>query len=382
MNNKDKKIFKTEYLPGFVFILFLAAMGIMYVLLPKQEYSPLEKRYLSGFPEFSFESLLEGDYTQGIEDFLADNTPLRAGFVGINSYYNLAIGNNGANGVYLGKNGMLIEKPVDERNNLERNIERIKTFAENESIPVNMLVVPSKGFIYDDNLPFNSLKYKDKEYFEYIENTLGDKVNFINILDKFNSQAEKEKLFYNTDHHWTSAGAYLGYENICEAMGIKTKEKTDFDIESYPDFYGTSYSTSAYYLTPRESIEVWRDKKTGGGASVEIIEGSKSDKYDNMFFNDNLKTDDKYTVYLDGNHSMVKIHNPAANSNKKLLLIKDSFAHCLAPFLSYNYSDIVMIDLRYYKLSVDELIKEENCDDILFVYGIDNICTSTDIILN
>ena len=382
MDNKNKIRFKTEYLPGVVFILFLAVMGVMYILLPKQNYSPLEKRYLSEFPEFSFENLLEGEYTQGIEDFLADNTPFRAGFVGVNSYYNLLIGNNGANGVYLGKNGMLIEKPVDENNNLQRNIERIKSFAESESVPVNMLVVPSKGYIYNENLPFNSLKYKDKEYFAYIENTLADKVNFVNILEKFDLKAEKEKLFYNTDHHWTSAGAYLGYENICEAIGLEAKEKTDFTIESYPDFYGTSYTTSAYYLTSRESIEVWRDKNTGGGALVEIIEGSKSDKYDNMFFDDNLKADDKYTVYLDGNHSMVKIHNGAADSNKKLLLIKDSFAHCLAPFLSYNYSDIVMIDLRYYKLPVSDLIKEENCDDILFVYGIDNICTSTDIILN
>ena len=130
MINKNKKIFKTKYLPGLVFILFSAAMCIMYVLLPKSEYSPLEKRYLSKFPDFSVDSLLEGEYTQGIEDFLADNTPFRAGFVGINSYYNLIIGNNGSNGVYLGKNDMLIEKPVDVHNNLERNVEHIKAFSE------------------------------------------------------------------------------------------------------------------------------------------------------------------------------------------------------------------------------------------------------------
>ncbi|MDD5924027.1 MAG: DHHW family protein [Clostridia bacterium] len=376
----DKRKIKKN-LTAFVFIVFISAIMVMYFVIPKEDYSPLEKRYYESFPSFSGEALLNGDYTQGIENYLADHTPLRAFFVGTNSYYNLAIGNNGSNGVYLGKDNMLIEKPFSEDNLLERNVAKIKTFSEEIDIPVSMLVVPSKGYIYNEYLPANALEYKDEEYFDFIEKNLGDKINFVNILNEFNSASSDNKLFFKTDHHWTSLGAYSAYSSLCDAMGLDKKSEDDFIIESYDNFYGTSYSTSAYYLTKREEIEVWRDKESLGVADIEIIEGQKSEKYDNMFFDDNLKGDDKYTVFLDGNHSMVKIHNDSADSNKKLLIIKDSFAHCLTPFLSAHYSDIVMVDLRYYKLSLTELIKTEKCDETMFVYGIENLCTSTDIIL-
>ncbi len=376
----DKRKIKKN-LTSFVFIVFISAIMVMYFVMPKEDYSPLEKRYYESFPSFSGEALLNGDYTQGIENYLADHTPLRAFFVGTNSYYNLAIGNNGSNGVYLGKDDMLIEKPFSEDNLLERNMAKIKTFSEETDIPVSMVVVPSKGYIYSDYLPANALEYKDEEYFDFIENNLGSKIKFVNILNQFKSTSADDKLFFKTDHHWTSFGAYSAYCSLCDAMGLNKKSKNDFSIESYDNFYGTSYSTSAYYLTKREEIEVWRDKESLGVADVEIIEGQKSEKYDNMFFDDNLSGDDKYTVFLDGNHSMVKIHNNSADSNKKLLIIKDSFAHCLAPFLSAHYSDIVMVDLRYYKLSLTELIKTEGCNEAIFIYGIDNLATSTDIIL-
>lgn len=73
-----------------------------------------------------------------------------------------------------------------------------------------------------------------------------------------------------------------------------------------------------------------------------------------MYFTDHLKEDDKYPVFIDGNHALTEITNTNAK-NGTILLIKDSFSHSLAPFLAENYSKVVLVDLRYYKESVSDL---------------------------
>ena len=104
------------------------------------------------------------------------------------------------------------------------------------------------------------------------------------------------------------------------------------------------------------------------------------------FFNANalvlpchLNEDDKYPVFLDGNHALTKVKNGNAPANTRLLVIKDSFSHCFVPFLADNYSEILMVDLRYYKKPVSELAKNEHFGDVLILYGLDNLATDTDI---
>ena len=112
---------------------------------------------------------------------------------------------------------------------------------------------------------------------------------------------------------------------------------------------------------------------------VTIQEGKNTEEYKSMFFLRHLQEDDKYPVFLDGNHSLVRIQNKNSDG-PKLLLIKDSFAHCMVPFLTNHYSEIVMVDMRYYKLPVSELMEQEGIDQVLMLYGLDNISTDTDLV--
>ena len=85
---------------------------------------------------------------------------------------------------------------------------------------------------------------------------------------------------------------------------------------------------------------------------------------------------DKYPVFLDGNHSFVKLKTsllPAAKS----WLSKDSFAHCMATFLAQHYSEVYLVDMRYYRLPLSDLIAQEGIDELLFIYGVDNLVTDT-----
>lgn len=374
-----KKLNLKENLISFVFIIFMLVFTILFIVVPKEEFSDKEKRYLAEFPTFSKETLLDGTYTEDIEGYLADHTPLRSMFVGINSYYNLFTGNNGANGIYLGADGYLIEKPVEDLDRAKMNASRIAGFAKNLDIPVTFALAPSKGYLYNEKLPANHLEYLDEEYYKTILQTVGENAQFINLSEFLLASKGEKQLYYKTDHHWTSYGAYLAYNQICGTLGMVATPESDFEKEHVEGFYGTSYAGSGYWLTDGDTIEVWRSKNLGE-ITVEIDDGAGAQVYDTMFFSEQFASQDKYNGFLNGNHSVVKIKNTASEGGR-LLVVKDSFAHCLVPFLAENYSEIVMVDLRYYRRALTDLITENKIDEVLFMYSIDNFAESTDIVL-
>lgn len=359
-----------------LFLVFIFSVSILYVCLPKKEFSESEKRYLAEMPEASFSNISDGTFSSGFEEYLADHTPLRSFFVGVHAYFELLKGNNGADGVYMGKDGWLIEKPFDRSSKFEKNIRAISTFAKKQSIPVETVIVPSKGFVYSDKLPKNALDYLDSEALDSVKS---DSFRFIDLRDTLLKNKDAYQLFYKTDHHWTSDGAFVAYEEICKSLGMTPAARDSFDRTSVSGFKGTSYSTSCYLLSKPDDVVLMKNKKTGGAAEVTISENGKDETFDNMFFEDALSESDKYVVFLDGNHAFERIKT--GNEGGKLLLVKDSFAHCIAPFLAENYSEIIMIDLRYYKKPVSAVIADEGVTELMFLYGIDTFAESNDIIL-
>jgi hypothetical protein len=379
-DNKQKKNIKSAVITA-LFLAFIIAGCILYIFLPKSDYSPAEKRYLSGFPEVSVKNIKSGKFSEDFEKFLADQTPLRTFFVSVNSYFELIKGNNGSNGVYLGKNGWLIEKPFDSNNRFDKNLKEITDFARESSLPVTLIAVPEKGALLKNYLPKNSLQYHDFEYIEQLNKEFSgiDNALFVNLTQPF-SGMENRAYYYRTDHHWTSNGAYAAYREFCRLKGFAAPSLADYDVTSYPGFYGTSYSTSCYTLTKPDDISLFVNSQIDSKVKVTIAEGKKTTESSSMFFTPRLDEEDKYTVFLDGNHTRVDIRSGI--NSKKLLLIKDSFAHCLAPFLAEQYGEITMIDQRYYTGNIKNLIDSESFDEVMLVYGVDGIATSRDITLN
>ena len=206
--------------------------------------------------------------------------------------------------------------------------------------------------------------------------SLDSNIQYIDLQQAFQEQASKQQLYYKTDHHWTSAGAYLGYQVLGQQLGFTPTERDLYQVEASGGFYGTTYSHSGYWLSAPDTVEMWHNPQLAD-ISVRIEETGKDPvESDSMFFPSHLEEEDKYPVFLDGNHGYTKITNPGAPLGK-LLLIKDSFGHCLAPFLAEQYQEIYMIDLRYYKNSLTELAEQEGIDQVLFLYGLDNMVNDT-----
>lgn len=371
-----------KYIPAVVFLIFIYGMALWFLFSPKTDYSSSEKRYLQKFPDANVEKVLSGEFGSEFETFFADQFPQRNTWVGLNAYTALAEGNNGASGVYNCKNGYLINKPVSTDNSLDKNVGAVVDFAKTIDAPTTVMLVPSTGYIADDVLPTFHDKYNDDEDISKISSTLSkEKIGFVDLRERFKSEYKNgSQLYYKTDHHWTTKGAYTGYQELCKALGITPIDDSTLKKDSYPDFYGTTYSSSGFWLTPPDNIEIWSNPKNSDkNISVKITEGANVKTSGSMYFTDHLKEDDKYPVFIDGNHALTEITNTNAK-NGTILLIKDSFSHSLAPFLAENYSKVVLVDLRYYKESVSDLVTTYNPEQVVVLYGIDNLATDTDIV--
>lgn len=374
---------KLRFAPAVLFVAFIFGLAIWFVVNPKADYSSSEKRYLQQFPETSVDTVLSGEFSEKFETYFADHFPQRNMWVGLNSYYNLGIGLNGRNGVYNSADGYLINVPVDKENYVRKNIRVLAEFKEKiGDVPMTVMLAPSTGYIATDKLPLIHDSYNDDTYFAETAKTLGESgVNFVDLRETFKQKyAEGVQLYYRTDHHWTTDGAYEGYVKLCEKLGVQPADKDSFAKTAYGGFYGTTYSTSGYWLTKPDSITVYDNQEnTDKNITVKISEDGKDNHYGSMFFYNHIGEDDKYPVFLDGNHALTEIQNKNAK-NGTIVVIKDSFSHSLAPFLAENYSKVVLVDLRYYKQSVSDLIKKENPEQVVALYGIDNLATDTDIV--
>lgn len=374
---------KAGYLPAFLFAGFILTMTVLFLVLPKQTFSASEKRYLEKFPETSVETVLNGKFGKGFETFFADHFPVRSLWVGVNAYATLAEGNNGANGVYYGKDNYLINKPISTKNELDFNLWILEDFKQIVGdTPVTAMFVPSTGYIMSDKLPLVHDTYNDDQYFSAIaESTQASGIDFIDLREPFKAAAQSGKqLYYRTDHHWTTEGAYTAYLEYCVRNGLQPLGKNRYTLESHEDFRGTTYSTSGFLLTPPETLEVWNNPDNKGDKIKVTItdDGEEPVTTHSMFFNEHDKDADKYPVFLDGNHALTTITNDNVKDGT-LLIVKDSFSHCFAPFLADHYHKIIMVDMRLYVHSkTSDLIAAEHPDKILVLYGIDNFAEDMD----
>lgn len=360
-----------KYSASWVFIAIVLAVAILFVALPKKTYSENEKKVLPEFPQVTWASIADGSFGKSLEDYLASHFPFRDFFVGVHAYWQQALGMNGNSGVYAAEDGYLIAAPGDfDEGRAKRNLQYLKEFAENTGLETNLIVVPSAGFILDDKLPDIHEAYFDRQLMSLVE---ASGLNAIDLTRDF--LANSEDLYYRTDHHLTAAGSLRMYQQFCAARGITPKE---FSLsESYPGFYGTSYSKSGLWEKAPDTLQIYKPEKPSNFRVT--IQEKQETEYDSLYFPAHLENLDKYPVFLDGNHALVTIENLDVKNGKTLLLIKDSYAHCFATYLAEHYEKIVMVDMRYYRSSVAQLAADTKATELLYLYGAENLATSTDL---
>lgn len=348
-------------------LLFCGVLGAMAVgiFFPKPAFSEMEKRYLAKAPALSWKAVLDGTWSKQAEDYLIDHVPGRDFLVGIHAYTELLAGRQKVSDIWLAED-KLLEAPVDlDETVVTRNMNTIHAFADALDQTVHVMVVPSAGWAAGVK------DYTDDDTLDAVAQRAGGNVAVVSVGDLY---AGKPELYYNTDHHWTSRGAFYGYRAFMESVGKEYRGEQEFTITQVSDFRGSTYSRSALWLFPGDTIELWQ-----GSDQLRVTNAESEEIHDGLFYWNRLEEADKYTVFLDGNHSLVRIQNPEKTG--KLLVIRDSYSNCLGGFLAQSYGEVVLVDLRYYRQSVSQLVEEEGFDHILVCYSCANFLTDTNLVL-
>jgi len=359
-------------LPMAVFLVFLAVMTALLLFGPKRDFSENEKRVLAGTPDLSASAILQGETQKELESFTSDQVPGRDFFVGVHAYWSLATGRNGSEDIYHGKDGYLINAPkAYDETRLTDNLTRFDDFAAQTGLPADLIMVPTTGYLMADKLPAVHGAYHDDAVYQKAAETVKT-LNLIDVRDTLKAAAGEGQVCYRTDHHLTSFGNYQLARAYQAAVGGEDFRQDYDDISVYDGFYGTTWSGSGYWLTRPDTVELW---DSGAQVTVTLDDGAGQVKTaHSLFFPDHLEDLDKYPVFLDGNHALVTIENPGAPGGS-VLVIRDSYAHCFATFLAEKYQKVTLVDLRYFRTPVSDLLAEHPADRLLVLYGVDNLLT-------
>lgn len=360
------RIFKR--LPGVIFMVLLLGLAGKEALSHQRTYSPVEKRELQTRPEISITKVLDGRFQRKYESYLRDQFPGRDHWVSFQTDMELFMGKNEIHNVYIGKNHYLLEHYTEKEfdpQQISKNLQALEKFVgkAKQNADVHVMMVPTKSWILREKLPAFAPHYKEQRFYDALQQKLEKEDVLISVEPVLDAHKEEE-IYYRTDHHWTTLGAWYAYEQYTKAVGgdlQRAQGKKKFRCIS-KDFYGTTYA-KINYARQADKIEIY---EPADKLRVVYNMGEKKTKtlYDVSF----LKTADQYSVFTGGNQAVLEITGGIKNG-KTLLLIKDSFANSILPFLAEDYEKLVVVDLRQLNVSGDRLLEMFSPTDILILYN-------------
>ena len=363
------------------FCVFLGGLLVWHLLLPDRDRSDVENRTLAQFPEFSWEDLKDGSFTKGVEEYFADQFPLRDQWTGLKARTEQVLGKREFNGVYLCGDALIakVEPPKDGLE--EKNLSYVSRLAESAEVPVYLGLIPSAAEIWRDRLPKGAESWDQAAFIARAAELEGvEFVDFLTALRDHAGERTWEGIFYRTDHHWTTLGAYYGYAALMEALGrgeeVPEPEAVKArDLPVSNGFQGTLYSQSGIHWLEPDSIEFWVEES--GLTVTSWRDGTPKEA--GLYDWDYLGKKDKYSAFLGGNQPLCVIQNPEGEG--KLLVIRDSYADSLAPFLALRFEEVHLLDPRYYRYSAAKYAEDKGLDAIAVVYSVPNFITDRNLVL-
>lgn len=322
------------------FLLILCSFWVADLLCPDRLYSDWERRLLAQKPEMTMVSVLDGSYGAACEEWLTDQFPGRDWWVNVKTRCEILLGKKEIQGIYLGKDGYLFaeSRETADWDKLESKMRR-----QYGDAAVSRIHVPNAGSVLEDKLPY-AVTFPAKEDA---------------VLRSLKGHCE-EPIYFRTDHHWTMLGAYYAYEAWTVERGIVPLELSDMEYTVLKeDFLGTHYGRIHYASRP--DVMEFYDPGTLCSVVYDLGTSDASGMYQEQY----LDTEDAYRYFLDGNHGVTEI--TTGQSGGHLVVLKDSFANCLIPFLTAHYGKITVIDPRYFRVDVGTWLEDQDVTEILIV---------------
>ena len=354
-----KKNILKKYPTFFIFSILVILFTVIDIINSPNEFSELENRKLSQMPILSLKSYIDTSFSSDYEKYINDQFFLRDNWIDLKSRIEYLLGKRENNDIIFGKENYLFKKFTtfnDEM--LKNNLNSIITFTNNYNKEVDFFIIPNSYAIYDELTPrylplvdqlslINSIN-------SYLSSKSNDHINTINVAEELLKNKD-DYIYYKTDHHWTSYGAYLAYLKYMDYLGLEIVDINNLEKITINNFLGTYYNRSKYFKADSDFITYYN------------ILGLRSDKY---------------SAFLWGNNGLTKVINENISEERKgssILIFKDSYANSFIQFLSYNYEIIDIIDLRYFKESIRNFMKDKDYNEILIMYSFNNLSSDINI---
>lgn len=377
---------KTNRVIIIVFLGALYGLTVMGFLKPEQQFSDYENRYLQTRPQFSAKSFFDGSFAKDYEAYISDQFIGRNEWIALKTGLELARGMKDTGGVYFGSDDYFFQKSdagLFTGQQARLNMDVLPVFFEGikhmENIQsARVLLVPTASCILKAQLPAFAPVYDQRQLLDDLKETMPEEtvIDVTDLLSQnaLESQENEKQIFYRTDHHWTTYGAYLAYTMWAQSLGFEPVPERDFDRQTVTsDFLGTLNSRVNVPMQP-DSIELWTYP-----ALWKVFVNEESQARDGFYDLDKLATKDQYAVFFGGNYGTVKIEQQACESDRRLLVIKDSYANSFVPFAALHFEKTYMLDLRYANVNMTDFIREHQITDILVLYSTENFVQDRNI---
>lgn len=378
---------KINLITSVLFAVFVLGFAVAFWILPDNSFSAEENRSLRTFPTFDFERLASGEFSDAINDYFADQFPLRDTLVGLKGVTEIGLGKGENNGILLGEDGQLAQRLFDADglgdteldgfsvSHIRASAEGLNRANANLEAPFSVLLtgrtidVTASSFAYPQSIS-NALQ-------STLRQALDGKLSFVDTIPTLRERHETgEYVYYKTDHHWTTLGAYYAYVETMRSFGMEDEvlPMKAFDRKNVStEFYGTAWSAGGMKFVPPDTMELWLL-----GNEDEFTVTADGRDLDGFYSMGYLAKKDKYSTFLDGTHDVVTVKKRTDEERQTLVIFKDSFANALAPFLAQHF-DLVLLNLSSVRTDYTDVTayaQEYDADRVLLVYTLENVITA------
>ena len=364
-----------------LFLVMIFGLTIATFVKPDTDFSESENRSLASRPKFSFASLFRGEYAKEYEDYLTDQFVLRDQWIGVKTQAERLCFRQEINDIYFAKDDYLIEKHTGSfvSDQAKANISYLGAFAEQCADTyglqhLTVMIVPNAVDILREKLPAFAAPYDEEVYLQQIREALPEE-SWFDASSVLRSHKE-EPIYYRTDHHWKTLGAFYVFAAWAGEQGLSEVKTEDYTVATVTDTFEGTIASKVGTKVKADTIETYENKEP---VTYDLTYNQTNDVRSSVYQASALERKDKYAYFYGGNYGLIEASTDA-HTGRKLLVIKDSYAHCFVPFTYSLFDEVDMVDLRYFNQSLSEYMKKGDYTDILFLYNASGFAEDSSLI--
>ena len=356
-----KKLNKLN-ITAYITVILLAGIYLLILIFNLKDLN------LSDFPELKYQTLINGTFAEEFEEYLKENLSFHDVLFQIKSKTDLIIGEKMIQDIYITEE-RLMKKPSSFE---AGGAEQINEFYDKYPLPCYLVIVPSASEIYEETLPAHGLYTSQEKWIKAVYADTGTGIRCIDTCHILNS-LEDSYIYYRTDSHWTSCGAYYVYQSAIQKMGFTPVSYQKYVISHLrTDFRGDLYQKTLYDKVKPDVLDCYTYEK--GSQILNITAYYQDGTFENretLYDHSALESENMYQFYL-GKPCEKLIIKTDLDNDKKLLLYKDDYADCMIPFLLQHYEEICVVNLEQTGEQFQNVANPEEYTQMMFLCSAEN----------